>query len=173
MRDVELELESQRRVYAFVLGNPGVHLRRLSRELGIEMGTLRYALDQLERRGIVVSKEERNLRTFFAAGKLSQRDQRLASLLQQKRFRDIIVSVLASPGTTHSEMAERLGLKPSTLSKYTSILEERGILAHGRDGREHRYRVTDEGWVVRLLVSYRASFWDPFIDNALELYFER
>jgi predicted transcriptional regulator len=173
MPDVELELESQRQVYAFVLDNPGVHMRRLARDLGMEMGTLRYALDQLERRGLVVSKEERNLKTYFAAGRLGQRDQGLASLLQQKRFRDIIVSVLALPGTTHSDMADRLGLKPSTLSKYTTILEERGVLRHERDGRENRYRVTDDVWVVRLLLSYKRSFWDQFIDNALELYFER
>ncbi len=173
MTDVQLQLESQRRVYAFLLRNPGVHMRRLSRELGIEMGTLRYALDQLERRGLVASKEERNLRAYFAAGKLSQRDQGLASLLQQKRFRDIIVSVLSSPGATHSELSGRLGLKPSTLSKYTNILEQRGVIGHERDGRGHRYHVSDEEWVVRLLVSYRSSFWDAFIDNALELYFER
>ncbi len=173
MTDVVLELESQRRVYTFILENPGVHMRRLSRDLGMEMGTLRYALDQLERRELVVSKEEANLRTYFAARQMSPKDQRLASLLQQKRFRDIIVSVLASPGTTHSVMMEHLGLRPSTLSKYITVLEGRGVIYHERDGRENRYRVTDDGWVVRLLLSYRRSFWDPFIDNALELYFER
>jgi predicted transcriptional regulator len=173
MTDEELEIENQRRVYAFVLGNPGQHLRRISRDLGMQLGTLRYHLDQLERRGLVVSKDERNLRTYFAASKLSVRDQRMASLLQQKRFRDIIVTIMASPGATQSVMGEMLGLRTSTLSKYIMILEDRGVVYHDKDGRENRYRVTDEDWVTRLLLTYRSSFWDPYIDNALELYFEQ
>jgi predicted transcriptional regulator len=172
MTDAELELENQRRVYAFVLENPGQHLRRISRDLGMQLGTLRYHLDQLERRGLVVSKDERNLRTYFAASKLSVRDQRMASLLQQKRFRDIIVTIMATPGATQAGIGGRLGLRASTLSKYIMILEDRGIVFHDKDGRENRYRVTDEELVMRLLLTFKSSFWDPFIDNALELYFE-
>jgi predicted transcriptional regulator len=172
MNEGEISLENQRLIYYFILKNPGMHLRGISRGLQMQLGTLRYHIDQLEKRGMIVGKDDGNLRTFFITNKLSPKDQQMASLLQQKRFRDIIIVIIKSPGLTQTDMIEQLGLRPPTISKYAMVLERRGVIFHVKEENGQRYYVTDEDWVMRLIIAYRESFWDKFVDNALEIYFD-
>jgi len=172
MKEEALALENRRRIYEFILDNPGLHLRTISRDLGMKMGTLRHHVDYLEKQGILSSKKEGNLKIYFIAGKLSAGDRNISPLLQQKRFRDIILITIIHPGLTHKEIAKRLGLKPSTLSKYVKILEKRNIIYHERFEKERRYHIIDEKGTMRLLLTYRKSFWDAFVDAVLEIYFE-
>ena len=64
-------------------------------------------------------------------------------------------------------------MNPSTTSKYINILEEREVVSHKKIGREKRYHIDNEESVIKLLLSYKKSFWDSFVDNVLELYLER
>lgn len=171
--EVEFNLENQRGIFQYISANPGVHLRKLSRDLDMPMGTLRYHLDFLEKKGIIVSKEDKNLKIYFIAGELNARDKIVASLLQQKRFRDIILLIIVRPGITHGDISSRLAIKPSTLSKYIKILEERAVIGHDMNGREKHYHAEDESRVMELLLTYRKTFWDSFVDNIMEMYYER
>ncbi|MFW9916722.1 MAG: winged helix-turn-helix transcriptional regulator [Candidatus Thorarchaeota archaeon] len=173
MKEEALPLENQKEIYHFIADNPGTHLRRISRELNLSLSTLRYHLDFLEQKGLIVSQKELNLKVYFVVGELGSKDKKISPLLQQKRFRDIILLVLLTPGSTHGEIIEKLSIKPSTLSKYIRILEERQILEHEQVGREKRYSVLHEKLIIKLLLLYRRSFWDAFVDRVLELYFER
>jgi len=41
-------LDNKRRIYAYIKNNPGAHIRRISKELGIALGDIQYQLKQLE-----------------------------------------------------------------------------------------------------------------------------
>src|SRR3970040_1079855 len=62
-----LELESRRRIYEFLLANPGVHLRRIGQNLGMSTGMLSYHLGILERRGLLKSEELGHRKRYFIA----------------------------------------------------------------------------------------------------------
>ncbi len=173
MSGEEHSLENQRRIFQFILDNPGSHLRGLAERTSIPLSTVRYHIAFLERQQVVISRREGNTKAYFINGKVSREDRRITPLLQQKRFRDIVMLLLMRPGLGNSEITEELGLKPSTLSKYMSIIEDRGVVRSESEGREKRYKVVDERRIVGLLLTYRSSFWDRFVDNALEIYFER
>jgi predicted transcriptional regulator len=134
---------------------------------------LRYHIDYLETKGLITSQKEDNLKIYFASGKLNPQEKKLTPLLQQKRFRDIILVIIGSHEPTSSEIAEELSMNPSTTSKYINILEEREVISHEKIGREKRYHINNEESVVKLLLTYKKSFWDSFVDNVLELYLER
>jgi predicted transcriptional regulator len=173
MKEEVITLENRKTIYTYIRDNPGQHLREISRSLNIQLGTLRYHLLYLEKKGVILGEKEKNLKVYFVAGELSSRDKNLAPLLQQKRFRDIILVVIINPRLTHLEISTKLSINPSTLSKYLNILEARGILHHDKIGTEKRYYVLDEKMVTELLLTYKKSFWDSFVDNVLEIYFER
>ncbi len=116
---------------------------------------------------------DNNLKTYYVKGKLGALDKEISSLLQQKRFRDIILSIILQPGITPTELSDKLALKSPTLSKYIRILEEKGIIRHEKVVREKRFTVVDEKRVMELLLTYKKSFWDSFVDNMLRIYFER
>lgn len=164
--------ENHRKICDYVRDNPGSHLRRISRDLDIDLGNLRHHLEVLERNGLVESKMDRNLKIYFATGLVEARSRTILPLLQQKRFRDVILHIILNPRSAHREIADDLELKPSTLSKYIGILEDRDILRHESHGRERLYFVTDERRIMELLLAYRRSFWDKFVDNVLDIYFE-
>jgi predicted transcriptional regulator len=168
----EITLENRRRIFNYILNNPGTHQRRISRDLNIYLSTLRYHLDYLEDKGLITSKRENNLKIYFTSGKLNAKEKILTPLLQQKRFRDIILAVIESSGSTSWQIADKLSTKPSTISKYINILEDRGILYHEKVGREKKYYLKDENSVIELLLTYKESFWDSFVDNVLEIYLE-
>ena len=164
MRDQNDLLENARRIYEFIEYNPGMHLREISRGLNIHISTLRYHLNYLEKNELIVSRKEENIRIFFIADKLSSMDKNITSLLQQKQFRDIILLIIISSGLTHSEICDKLSLKPPTLSKYINILETRCIVRHDKFGREKRYYVIEERKVIELLLTYKKTFWDSFVE---------
>jgi len=137
------------------------------------MGTLRHHLRYLEKKHLVIGELDSNQKTYFIVGKLGRKDKVISSLLQQKRFRDIILTIILVPDITPKEISERLKLKASTLSKYIRILEDRDIIEHEKVIREKHYRVKNEQDILELLLTYKKSFWDSFVDNMLRIYFER
>ena len=173
MGEEEALLENARTIYDHIVSHPGSHLRRISREVNIHLSTARYHLDHLERVGLITSRQETNTKVYFAAGALDAEDKIITPLLQQKRFRDIILLIILDPGSTHSEISARLSIKPPTLSKYVSMLEQRKIVYHEQSGREKRYYVSEERRLLGLMMRFKKSFWDPFVDNILEIVYER
>jgi predicted transcriptional regulator len=169
----DFTLENRKQIFDYISDNPGVHLRKISRDLNIHLSTLRYHIDYLEMKGLITCQKEDNLKLYFISGKLNPHEKKLASLLQQKRFRDMLIAILDSHELTSSKLAEKLSMNPSTASKYINILEKREIISHKKIGREKLYHINDEESVVKLLLTYKKSLWDSFVDNVLELYLER
>ena len=153
-------VDNRERIFAYISNNPGAHLRKIARDLGICLSTLRYHLDHLEKIGSIVSQKQNNLKIYFISGKLKPQEKALTQLLQQKRFRDIILVLIDSPGSTFSQIAETLSMSHSTASKYINILEDRKILSHERAGRKKRYRINDEKSVIELLKTYKKLMAD-------------
>ena len=168
-----LDLENRRLIFNYIQDSPGAHLREISRDLNIYLSTLRYHLDYLEEEKLITCQKENNLKLYFASGKLNSKEKKLTPLLRQKRFRDIVLVILESPGSTSSQIAGRLAMHPSTVSKYINILEDQEILSHEKVGREKMYRIDDEKSIVELLMTYKKSFWDPFVDNVLDIYLQK
>lgn len=166
-------LENRKKILNYISDNPGIHLRKISRGIDIHLSTLRYHLDYLEMKGLITCQKEENLKLYFVSGKLSPHEKKLTPLLQQKRFRDIIITIIESSYLTSSQIAEKLSINSSTASKYLNILEQREIISHEKIGREKRYHINDEESVVKLLLTYKKSLWDSLVDNVLELYLER
>ncbi len=173
MKEEDIDFNNQKLIFNFISNNPGSHLRKISRTLGVHLSTLRYHINYLEKQELIVSKKEKNLKSYYIAGKLGTIDKNITRLLQQKRFRDIILVIITNPGLTHSEISDKLSIKPSTLSKYINILRTRRIIYHQKKGRNRYYYTYDEKRIMELLLMYKKSFWDPFVDSVLEIYFER
>jgi signal transduction histidine kinase/CheY-like chemotaxis protein len=130
-------------------------MRKISRDLSISLSTLRYHLLKLEKNGSISSQKQDNFKIYFASGKLKPEEKALAQLLQQQRFRDIVLVLIDSPGSTFSQIAEKLSMSPSTASKYINVLEDRNIIFHERQGRKKRYRIKDEKSVISFLKTYK------------------
>lgn len=153
-------VNNRRMVLDYVSDNPGSHMRKIARDLDMRLSTLRYHLDYLEKKGSIACQKQNNLKVYFAQGKLKPLEKTLAPLLQQKRFRDIILILIEYPGLTFSQIGDALSISPSTASKYISILEEKKIIYHEKSGREKKYFVVDKDSVIELLTTYKQLMAD-------------
>lgn len=151
----DLATENREMIFKYVSDNPGTHLRKIARDLDVRLGTLRYHLDYLEKKGLIVSQKQNNLKMFFVSGKLKQQEKTLTQLLQQKHFRDIILVLIESPDSTFSQIADRVSMSPSATSKYINILRDKEILSYKKFGREKRYHINDEKSILGLLKTYK------------------
>lgn len=168
-----LDFEARRRLYDFIQANPGLHAREIQRLLGIPMTTLTYHLRALERKGLVVAKEEKYYRRFYPVQGISPEDKPIVSALRHRRMRDIILYVLMNEGATYRELLETFHLPTSTLYLYLKELTGRGVLDRRAGVRGGLYTIHDEEAVVRLLQTYRRSFLDRAVDAVLEVWLEQ
>ena len=109
-------IENRKLIFDYVSDNPGSHLRKIARDLDVRLGTLRYHLDYLEKKGLIVSQKQNNLKMYFVSGKLKPQEKTLTQLLQQKHFRDIILALIESPDLTFSQIAGKVSMSPSATS---------------------------------------------------------
>jgi signal transduction histidine kinase/DNA-binding response OmpR family regulator len=114
----------------------------------------------LEKQGLIGCQKQNNLKVYFTSGKLKPIEKTLTPLLQQKRFRDIILVLIDYPGLTFSQIVEKLSIGTSTASKYINTLEDQKILFHEKSGREKKYYLSDEKSVIELLATYKQFMED-------------
>lgn len=160
-----LELETRRRIYEHVRRVPGLHLRALQRATGLPLGTVEYHLHQMERAGLVVTREEGRYKAYFPNDQLDRRDRDVLYYLRQDMPRRIALEIANRPGLTFRELAERLPIGESTLSFHLKKLRAAGLVDEQRQGREKAYSAVDGDRIRSLIVRYRATFLDDVVDR--------
>jgi len=106
-----LELESRRRIYDFLVANPGVHLRRIGHALGMSTGMLSYHLGYLERNGVLKAEEDGHRKRYFIARAFVEAQRRILAVLRQDVPRKILVELLTYEGRTFAELQASVGCR--------------------------------------------------------------
>src|SRR5881628_1069046 len=128
-----LELESRRRIYDFLVANPGTHLRRIGHALGMSTGMLSYHLGYLERNGVLKAEEDGHRKRYFIARAFVEAQRRILAVLRQDVPRKILVELLTYEGRTFAELQASVGVSKSTLSYHLQKLMH-GTSSSGRNG---------------------------------------
>ncbi len=165
-----LELESRRRIYDYLLQNPGVHLRRIGQALGMSTGMLSYHLMYLERAGMLKSESDGHRKRYFIARAFMEAQRRIMGLLRQDVPRRIVVDILLHGERTFAELQAAAGVSKSTLSYHLQKMTQRELLVRYRRERESVFAIKDMEEVSKLLVSNRQSFHDDAVDRFADLW---
>ena len=153
-----LSLDNRRRIFQRIRALPGIHLRRLARELGLAIGTLEPHLHLLEQYGLVLSHLQGKRRSYYAKDQVRPEDLPLLHHLRHRTWRKLLVDVLAEPGLNFSALAQRLPCRPSTVAYHLERLVTAGLLARTTVGRNAFYEVVDAARIERLLGLYGSTF---------------
>ena len=170
--DLELELDSRRRIYEFIKNNPGTHMREIQRRLEMPIGVLKFHIQYLVKHEIITEKPDRYYKRYYLTGTLGSLDKEALGALRQQYPRWIILFLLDNPGAKHKELLAQFKLKPSTLSFYLKSLIDKHVVQRRRAGRESSYKIIDQESIVKILVTYRPSFFDKLVDRFLETWFD-
>ena len=137
----------------YLTTTPGAHFSKIRDDLELGTGETQHHLRRLERDGAVESRKDGDYRRFFPADRFSEFEQVTLGYLRRETPRGMLVALLEDPDATASEVAARLDVSRSTVSKYASELESAGLLSRA-DG----YAVENPETVLLLLVRYADSF---------------
>lgn len=160
-----LELDARQKIYQTLSAAPGLHFRELQRRTKMAVGELQYHLDFLEKEALVKKQKDHKFVHYYALQVVRKpHEERLLPLLRQRRIRRILVMLLTKK-RRQIDLAEALSVSPATISLYATRLSDMGVI--GRDADGHCF-VHDPQTVRDLLISYRASFLDPFLDRFIE-----
>lgn len=133
--------------------SPGIHLRRLEREVGCTTSTLNY---HIRRDGELRGRHIRSYRRIYPESVPEELENALAALNHSSRG-EILLLVSRSSLTT-SRIAEEVGLCISTVSDHLNVLEKEGLVSVRRRGRKKSYSAAPE--VMRALRRYGAKVLD-------------
>jgi len=169
-----LELKTRRIIYNYILKNPGLHERELSRQLETALSTLDYHLYYLKKRELIIAKSDGHYTQYYASGKIGSKDKNFLALLRQKVPRRIIIFLLIRGSCTHKSIWDHIGLAASTTSFHLNKLVNNNIISRVEHGRDSIFYVLEPEYVSDLIILYKESFVDDavqrFADTWLEIH---
>lgn len=168
----ELDLRTRAKIYQYILKNPGLHERELSRVLDIPLSTVDYHLYFLKKRELIVGRFDGHYNFYFASGKVGVKDKTFFKILRQKVTRNIIIFLLLEKAATHGCIKDEIGLAPSTVSFHLKKLVDLEILKSEIVGRETIYWVIEPDYISDLIISYKKSFLDDAVNRFAETWIE-
>ena len=171
MEEDLLALPTRRRLYEVVRRSPGIGAREVQRVAGTGWGETVYHLDRLTQAHLLQREKSGHQDHYFAAA-VPLGDRGLLRLARSPSARRLLVALLELPSRTVPDLTERTGLSAGRISVHLGRLMELGLLVTGRRDRFRTFEVADQERVLRLLVSYRESWADEWVERLLTTWSE-
>jgi len=171
MEEDLLALPTRRHLYEAVRRSPGIGAREVQREAGTGWGETVYHLDRLTEAHLVHRERTGHQDHYFVAA-VPLADRGLLRLTRSPSARRLLVALLEAPSSTVPDLTARTGLSAGRISVHLGRLGELGLLRTGRKDRYRTFDVEDRERVLRLLISYRESITDEWVERLLETWSE-
>lgn len=174
-KDSDDESEIRQQILSYIENNPGAHLRKISRELGLAMGNTQYHLQMLEKAGRIKTRRATLYRHYYPAAIMDELHEFILAFLRQETSRDILIHLLERPsGATQTEIIAFKRLSAPTISWHMSRLVESGVVTSSKEGRAVRYAIKKElrDEITKLLKAYHPTVWNNLAGRLAELFFE-
>lgn len=163
-----LEQATRHKIFTFIEGKPGCHVRDVERSLALPFGTVAYHLHYLERSALVTIVQDGGYRRYYASRQMGVRDKEVLAVLRRRVPRRIAAFLLVKPRATYEDLKGEFGLSASTLHYHLDTLLSRRVIEAQREGRVIRYRAASPEELGRILKTYKPSFFDDVVDRFVD-----
>ncbi|TET90796.1 MAG: winged helix-turn-helix transcriptional regulator [Methanomassiliicoccales archaeon] len=158
--------EKRRLIFQHLMERPLTHLRELSRETGIPVGTADWHLKALMEANVVSVYQGRRRSHFYPSGWIDDSDLPCLSLLQGQTPKALYKLVQKNPGLSQTEIADKMKKYQQFVQPHIIGLERCGLLRSERKGRKKVHLVTEK--LAELEQKYETRSPD-YMENALEM----
>ena len=160
------------KLLSFIQDNPGCHLRKLKREMGISMGTVQYQLDKLEKIGRVTSTRRGLYKYYFPVGLFKDNEKDILEVLTHETARKVLMFILERKNPTQTDIVNNVKISARSISWHVGRLIALKIIREIRDGRFKRYQFQDVDAknILILLRNYYPSIWDKWSMRIVEMF---
>jgi len=159
------------KVLYFIQDNPGCHLRRIKREIGISMGTVQYHLHKLEKMGRVTSTRRGLYKYYFPAGLFRENQKEILEVLTHETARKILMFIIEQKSPTQTDIVNSVRISARSISWHVGRLIALKMIREIKDGKYKRYQLQDDAKdILTLLRSYYPSVWDKWSMRVVEMF---
>ena len=159
------------KVLFFIQDNPGCHLRRIKREIGISMGTVQYHLHKLEKMGRVTSTRRGLYKYYFPAGLFRENEKEILEVLTHETARKILMFIIEQKSPTQTDIVNSVRISARSISWHVGRLIALKMIREIKDGKYKRYQLQDDAKdILTLLRSYYPSVWDKWSMRVVEMF---
>jgi len=159
------------KVLYFIQDNPGCHLRRIKREIGISMGTVQYHLHKLEKMGRVTSTRRGLYKYYFPSGLFRENEKEILEVLTHETARKILMFIIEQKSPTQTDIVNSVRISARSISWHVGRLIALKMIREIKDGKYKRYQLQDDAKdILTLLRSYYPSVWDKWSMRVVEMF---
>jgi predicted transcriptional regulator len=160
------------RVLHFVQDNPGCHLRRVKRALGISMGTVQFQLDKLEKMGRITSTRRGFYKYYFPAGLFKENEKEILEVLTHETATKILMFIIEQKSPTQKDIVNNVRISARSVSWHVGRLIDLAIIRELKDGKYKRYQLKESNpnYIITLLRNYYPSIWDKWSIRVVEMF---
>lgn len=117
-----LHLETRRRIFNYILDNPGLHMHELARNLHIKYQNLCYHVKHLEKHDMIIVKSKNFYSRIYAKDKMGKERKELFDLIRQETPRNILLAIIYQVACSQKDLSEMLEKHPSTIKYHLKKL---------------------------------------------------
>jgi len=159
------------KVLFFIQDNPGCHLRRIKREIGISMGTVQYHLHKLEKMGRVTSTRRGLYKYYFPSGLFRENEKEILEVLTHETARKILMFIIEQKSPTQTDIVNSVRISARSISWHVGRLIALKMIREIKDGKYKRYQLQDDANdILTLLRSYYPNVWDKWSMRVVEMF---
>jgi len=159
------------KVLCFIQDNPGCHLRRIKREIGISMGTVQYHLHKLEKMGRVTSTRRGLYKYYFPSGLFRENEKEILEVLTHETARKILMFIIEQKSPTQTDIVNSVRISARSISWHVGRLIALKMIREIKDGKYKRYQLQDDAKdILTLLRSYYPNVWDKWSMRVVEMF---
>jgi predicted transcriptional regulator len=160
------------KILSFIHDNPGSHLRRIKRTMGISMGTVQYQLDRLEKRGRITATRRGLYKYYFPAGIFKESEKEILEVLTHETARKILMFIIEQKNPSQTDIVNSVRISARSVGWHVRRLIDLKIINEIKEGRYKKYelRETDPRYILALLRNYYPSIWDKWSIRMVEMF---
>ncbi|WP_424358733.1 winged helix-turn-helix transcriptional regulator [Methanocella sp. MCL-LM] len=142
--------EIRDQIYAHIRDNPGTTMADISRKEGLNLGTIRYHVSQLQSdHRITLVKSDKFVRLFRNSGAYTDREKAIISSISRPAALSIVTYLKETPGATIDEIAGHLQITSSGAYVQLKKLARDEVVRREPAGRLLKYYLNED---VRALI---------------------
>ncbi|MDU9376978.1 hypothetical protein McpSp1_16220 [Methanocorpusculaceae archaeon Sp1] len=144
-RKNQQDSERPEKILTYITENPGQSLQQIANGTNIPRSSLRHHLRTMQKKREIVQKKYcGNPRYFSKKKSYTDIEMRVLAVLSRESERPALMELFTSPKSTKQDLAKRLNVSESTAHWYLSRLNAAELLVVEADGKQIRYRLTEE-----------------------------
>jgi DNA-binding MarR family transcriptional regulator len=161
------------RIYQYIKNNPGTHLRKIKRELGLAMGDIQYNLNVLEKLDLIKYRRISIYKHYYVKSISGNKNELVLAILQQETPRAIIMCLLEFPGLSQKEISQSLGLSIPTIKWHISKLFEMNLIHFRKEGRLLKCFLNGDSMdLIKMMQSYYPSLLSRLSNTLMDVFIE-